>query len=167
MKFFYLKIPIIIALLVVTSCKKNSPNSTTEKAKNIIKEIKLKYAPDRRTARFNASVTKKGKQLIIKGITTNKDALTDFKKQIDSSNIDIVDSLVLLPTEDLKGKTGIINNSVSNIRSTKGDASEMATQALLGTPVKILQKKGGWYMVQTPDKYIGWIYQSEMAIKDS
>jgi hypothetical protein len=32
----------------------------------------------------------------------------------------------------------------------------MASQAILGTPVKILKKKGGWYLVQTPDEYLGW-----------
>ncbi len=33
----------------------------------------------------------------------------------------------------------------------------MASQALLGTPIKILKKKKGWYLVQTPDQYISWI----------
>jgi len=33
----------------------------------------------------------------------------------------------------------------------------MATQALLGTPVKVLKKEKGWYLVQTPDEYISWV----------
>ncbi len=33
----------------------------------------------------------------------------------------------------------------------------MATQATLGTPVKVLKKEGGWYYIQTPDKYLSWV----------
>jgi len=32
----------------------------------------------------------------------------------------------------------------------------MASQAILGTPVRILKKEHGWYLVQTPDEYLGW-----------
>jgi hypothetical protein len=33
----------------------------------------------------------------------------------------------------------------------------LVTQAILGTPVKILKQKDGWYYIQTPDKYISWV----------
>ena len=34
----------------------------------------------------------------------------------------------------------------------------MSTQALLGMPVKVLQYNG-WYEIQTPDDYIGWVHR--------
>ncbi|MEZ4842029.1 MAG: C40 family peptidase [Flavobacteriaceae bacterium] len=153
-------------IIILTGCK-NESSSNVETVNTIISTIQQKYAPDKRAARFEAALVENGTDLIIKGITTNEKALVNFKEKMDSIGISFTDSLLLLPTADLKDKTGVINNSVSNIRSTKGDASEMATQALLGTPVKILQNIGGWYMVQTPDMYIGWIYQSEMDIKNT
>jgi gamma-D-glutamyl-L-lysine dipeptidyl-peptidase len=52
---------------------------------------------------------------------------------------------------------GLINLSVANLRTEPNHAAELATQALLGTPVKILQFKNGWYRIQTPDNYISWV----------
>ena len=166
MKMQRLIITISTCFIILTGCK-NESSSNVETVNTIIGTIQQKYAPDKRTARFEVTLVENGTYLIIKGITTNEKALVNFKEKMDSIGISFTDSLLLLPTADLKDKTGVINNSVSNIRSTKGDASEMATQALLGTPVKILQNIGGWYMVQTPDMYIGWIYQSEMDIKNT
>ena len=34
----------------------------------------------------------------------------------------------------------------------------MSTQALLGMPVKVLQYNG-WYEIQTPDDYTGWVHR--------
>jgi len=36
------------------------------------------------------------------------------------------------------------------------------TQALLGTPVKVLKEKHGWYLIQTPDNYISWTNGSSL-----
>lgn len=48
------------------------------------------------------------------------------------------------------------SQSVVNIRRQPAYSAEMTTQALLGTPLKILAKKRGWYQVQTPEGYEGW-----------
>jgi hypothetical protein len=49
---------------------------------------------------------------------------------------------------------------VANLRGAPSYSSELVTQAILGTPVKILKKEGGWFFIQTPDKYISWVDQS-------
>ncbi|MDR2859958.1 MAG: C40 family peptidase, partial [Mediterranea sp.] len=38
-------------------------------------------------------------------------------------------------------------------------SSEMVTQALLGMPVRVLQQNG-WYHIQTPDNYMGWVHRT-------
>lgn len=69
----------------------------------------------------------------------------------------VTDKIVALPSADLGDKTrGIVNVSVANIRTKPDHAAEMATQALLGTPLSILKHEKGWYYVQTPDRYLGW-----------
>ncbi|MDA3859656.1 MAG: SH3 domain-containing C40 family peptidase, partial [Melioribacteraceae bacterium] len=63
-----------------------------------------------------------------------------------------------LPTEKLKGKTlGLIDVSVANLRTKPKHSAELVTQAILGTPVKVFKKKDGFYLIQTPDKYIAWV----------
>jgi hypothetical protein len=47
--------------------------------------------------------------------------------------------------------------SVSNLRAMPGDASELVSQTMMGTPLKVLEYKNRWYRVQTPELYIGWM----------
>lgn len=53
---------------------------------------------------------------------------------------------------------GIVNVSVANLRSKPDFTSEMTTQGLLGMPVRVLQQEG-WYRVQLPDEYQGWVHR--------
>lgn len=55
------------------------------------------------------------------------------------------------------GDWGLINVSVCNMR-VKGDyPAGMATQGLLGMPVRILQQ-GSWLEVETPEGYVSWVH---------
>lgn len=47
--------------------------------------------------------------------------------------------------------------SVSNIRSKPEHSAELVSQALMGTPMKVLEYSEGWYKVQTPENYVGWM----------
>jgi len=49
-------------------------------------------------------------------------------------------------------------------RSKPKHSSELATQATLGTPVKILKKEGEWYYIQTPDKYLSWVDEGGITV---
>jgi len=51
---------------------------------------------------------------------------------------------------------GIATQSVINLRQTPSFAAEMGTQALMGTPVQILETVHGWSNVVTPDGYKAW-----------
>lgn len=53
---------------------------------------------------------------------------------------------------------GVIDVSVCNMREEGRFTSGMSTQALLGMPVKVLQFNG-WYEIQTPDDYTGWVHR--------
>lgn len=121
----------------------------------IIDDVKNKYAPDKRTAVFNVEIIEENGKLILKGETN----LPEAKKELLSKmSEEFEDQIELLPDEDLGEKiAGVVNLSVCNIRSTPQHSAELVTQALLGTPINILKKKGGWYYIQTPDKYIGWV----------
>lgn len=57
---------------------------------------------------------------------------------------------------------GVVNVSVCNLRKEGKFTAGMTTQALLGMPVKILQRKG-WYEVQTPDDYRGWSHRLQIV----
>lgn len=52
---------------------------------------------------------------------------------------------------------GVIKISVANLRSEPSHSSELVMQAILGTPVKVYKKDGGWYYIQTPEGYLSWV----------
>lgn len=57
---------------------------------------------------------------------------------------------------------GVITLSVANMRDTGDYSAEMITQAIMGTPVHILQE-GRWLQIQTPDGYKGWVLNEAVA----
>ena len=61
---------------------------------------------------------------------------------------------------------GVVDISVCNLRATPDFDAEMASQALLGTPVHILQiaEKNNWPEVQTPDTYTGWVHRDAITL---
>ena len=61
---------------------------------------------------------------------------------------------------------GVVDISVCNLRATPDYDAEMVSQALLGTPVHILQitDKNDWPQVQTPDTYTGWVHKDAISL---
>lgn len=73
----------------------------------------------------------------------------------------------LLPGAGLGGRThGIVAVSVANVRREPKHFAELLTQLLMGTTVKLVQFKGGWFEATSPDGMTGWIEQKELAAVD-
>ncbi len=58
-----------------------------------------------------------------------------------------------------------VSLAVATLRTAPRHAAEMATQAVMGTPLRVLQRDGEWLRVQQPDEYIAWIPESSVAFK--
>lgn len=157
---------IFLAFLIAVSnlaAQENRMNQVT----NILAEIKNQFAPDKRVAIFDITVNEGSNILTLSGETNVHEAkeklLTDLKKL----NLFFADDIRLLPESELGEKIyGIVNLSVANIRSKPAHPAELATQALLGTPVKIYKKAFGFYLIQTPDNYIAWVDDDGITRKD-
>lgn len=63
---------------------------------------------------------------------------------------------ILIPALGNEPGYGIAAMSVINMRLTPSYAGEMGTQALMGTPMRILETEGGWNKVMTPEGYTSW-----------
>jgi hypothetical protein len=98
-----------------------------------------------------------GNNIIVRGETNLPEAKDAVIEMLVKAGYSFTDSITVLPdTAVVKKPWGLVSVSVCNIRTEPSHGAEMATQALMGTPVKILSKHGGWLMVQTPDSYLGW-----------
>ena len=99
-----------------------------------------------------------GDEIVIKGESNLPLAVSELKRRLTSENILFLDSIRPLPGSDLNGKAkGLVTLSVANLRSQPAHSAELATQAILGTPLNILKKEGDWSLVQTPDQYLAWV----------
>ena len=98
-----------------------------------------------------------GGVITAKGETDLPAARSAIIEMLEKSGVEYADSITVMPDPAVVEKPwGLITVSVCNIRTRPSHAAEQSTQALMGTPVRILNKRGGWYLVQTPDSYTGW-----------
>lgn len=122
--------------------------------------LKHVYAPDRRVDLFDVDYSVADRKIMLRGVTTSAAAKQALLSGLRTLRYEVLDALQVLPmAESLEGKTyGIINVSVANLRVANDFSSEMTTQALMGMPVRVLQRDG-WYRIQTPDRYIAWVHR--------
>ncbi len=128
-----------------------------------MESLKKVYAPDSRTAIFDVYLSDQ----ILSGETDQPKAKAELLKWLESRGLNYKDDIRQLPTAEYKDKYGIVNVSVANLRSEMGESAELASQVLLGTRLKILEKDGSWYRVQTPDAYIGFMSSSSIVVSKS
>ncbi len=115
-------------------------------------QIQKKFAPDKRDIYFNVNI--KGDSVKLE--SSSNFVLQEFEKARPKEGA-IKYSSTLLPSKSLSGLIyGVANISVGNNRSNPQHGAELMTQMLLGTPVQILKKQGGFYLVKTPDHYLAW-----------
>lgn len=139
----------IFAYLLITACQYKNPEVYA-----IIDEIKHEFAPDKRVALWDINYENDR----LTGETNLPHALARLQDELDQRGINIAMEVRLLPDTALAGyEFAVVSNSVANMRGEARHSSELVTQALLGTPLKVLKNTGEWYLVQTPDKYISWV----------
>jgi len=153
MKFF------LVLFILITLYTNTKAQDEMEKIKSIVNDVKEKFTPDKRTAVFNFEALESENKIIIKGETNINEAYSEFAKMMNDADIKFDNQIEMLPSEKLgEKKFGVINLSVANIRSKPDHPAELATQSILGTPIKVLKKgEDGYYLVQTPDNYISWL----------
>ena len=143
---------LLLILALLASCGVDN----RKEAENIIAEFEKENIGDKRETVFDVYPAFEQGDLVLKGEISNpqnKQHLTDA-----FGSLKFRDKIILLPDSTVGKKTfALVNVSVANLRAEPRHSSELVTQALLGTPVKVLKKENGWHMIQTPDNYISWV----------
>ncbi len=55
---------------------------------------------------------------------------------------------------------GLVSISVATLRAEPRQGAELETQALMGTPLRLSDRRGEWWLATTPDGYEAWINES-------
>ena len=124
-----------------------------------LQQLKKQLVPDKRQAILEIDFRDTLQpQVVVFGETDLPAAKQQLVNFLKGKKISFVDSIRVLPDEKVGEKTwALVNLSVANLRAKPGDASELVSQALLGTPLKVLDYSNKWYRVQTPENYIGYL----------
>ena len=159
---------ILTAILVagfLISCQPDRSGDNMNKINKIISSVKQQWAPDKRIAIFNIDSDETAGIITLTGETNLPEAHNDLIEQLKNNKINVIDNINVLPDKSLgEEHFGIIRLSVANIRTKPAHSAELATQALLGTVVKIYKKSSYWYLVQTPDDYLAWVDASGITL---
>ena len=63
-------------------------------------------------------------------------------------------------------KWALVKLSIATLRTEPKHGAEIATQGIMGAPVKVLEKRDDWYRVQMADDYIAYVPESSLAFKN-
>ena len=152
----FLKHLSFLLLIVFMSCKNDSKKIS--ELESIHSSIKTSFAPDKRIELFDIQFSNLNNHLILKGETTSKKAFGILLDSLNNRKIKFINKVRFLPDSAVGNQQfAVARNAVINIRSTPKHSAELGTQALLGMPLKVLDKKGDFYRIQTPDQYISWV----------
>ncbi|MBK8884345.1 MAG: C40 family peptidase [Bacteroidales bacterium] len=130
----------------------------------LIDSISNRFVPDHRMGICNIKVkTAADGSLVIAGETTNPHVKTAIISTLDKQGKRLIDSILILPDTLVNKKfSALVTLSVINIRKHPDHRAELVSQAVLGTPLRILKYEDDWLLVQTPDHYIGWTEPSSV-----
>lgn len=133
-------------------------------AEKAIAEVKEKFVPDKRQAVFEVKpYMDTDGRLVVGGKVSEAPHKAALVEALDQSATDYADSVIVLP-DTLWGQVRI---AVACLRTRPGHASEMATQAIMGTPLRLLEKEGEWWRVQSPDGYISYVVDNSIREKST
>jgi len=139
-------------------------SSIIKRVKELSAITQKKYAPDSRVE-FYQLKQQTSVPLTYKLEVSRAEAAAELKTLLSSENLAVLINEEVLPSKDLGEKVyGVANLSVINTRYEPNHASEMATQAGLGTPLKVLKKQSGHYLIRTPDNYLSWTESAGVAL---
>jgi gamma-D-glutamyl-L-lysine dipeptidyl-peptidase len=146
----------VLAILFSAACSP-IPEQNIEKA---LENVKSQFAPDRRVAIWDIQYERKGNKVIFNGETNLPEALTELKNEFSEYEDKTIYQIKTLPLAEF-GDTiyGLVNASIANFRGEPKHSAELATQSILGHPLRLYKtnQSGYWYYVQSSNNYLGWL----------
>ena len=129
-------------------------------------DLKQRIAPDKRTAVWDVTAKQQpgGKWLLTGTVGTQAQKKAIQAAMIKNGYSGYTDKITVL--EDgipAARKWALVKLSIATLRTEPKHSAEIATQGIMGAPVKVLQKDGEWYRVQMADDYIAYVPESSLA----
>lgn len=127
----------------------------------VLAQTESRFAPDTRTAVWDFDIQTEGAKPAVVVSTDNPEALEALRAAWLERNISIELRARVLPADDpaaLEKPWALVSVPVASLTGKPAFASAVTTQALMGTPLRVLAFSRPFWRVQTPDGYIGWVH---------
>ena len=132
---------------------------------DIVESVRSRYAPDKRVAVWTLKAELAAdSSVVVRGDVENRQAVADIAAALTSAGYTFRDSITVLPDETVKKPWALVSISVACMRGRAASSAELVSQAIMGTPMRVLKSEDGMSLVQTPDNYLGYMTDSSMTL---
>ena len=133
-----------------------------------LKELKERIVPDKRTAIWDVNATQQGGKWVLSGTVGTKAQKQAILAAMTKSGYgNYTDKITVLEDRIPQNrKWALVKLSIATLRTEPKHSAEIATQGIMGAPVKVLEKRDDWYRVQMADDYIAYVPESSLAFKN-
>ena len=150
-------------ILVVFAACTSRAERTLSAMELLLDSLEAQFAPDGRVELWSLSTITEDRMLILEGEMASKAAYDAVTLAVNENFPEVSVRVRLLPEHDQdRLVNALVNNSVAHLRRNPSSKSELVSQALLGTPVRILKEEEGMFFIQVPDGYLGWVNMNEV-----
>ncbi len=134
---------------------------------DLVKAVQERIAPDTRIAVFDVKAEPKEGAIEVSGRVdraSSRDAVLTALRE--AGYAQVVDRIEVLPDPALgERQFAVVTVSVATMKTKPSHASELGNQLIMGMPVKVLKRDGGWYFVQSmDDQYLGYMEPEHLAL---
>lgn len=131
--------------------------------REILSTLKQRVAPDKRTAVWDVKAVSQKGVINIVGTVGTKELKEAVSAEFEKNGVTRFSNnlIVLENTVPVEKQWAIVKLGIASLRCEGSHAAEMATQAVMGTPVKVLECDD-WCRVVTPDGYISYVPSSSL-----
>lgn len=149
---------VLLSLLFVTALDVMAVD-----ANDVLNDLKTRIAPDKRVAIWDVACTMQDGVAVVNGTVGYQEQLDAITDELLKNNIPIENNVTVLtnaiaPNE----KWAMVKLSIATLRCEPKHSGEVATQALMGMPLRVMEKCGEWIRVQCPDNYIAYVPESSL-----
>lgn len=151
---------ILLGAALVCTMMQAQTSTSLERARRALGEVKASHAPDKRQIVYEIEAESgPGGVVAVKGVTSEQAAYDATVAALNAAYVAFTDSMRVYPSD----RWALVRIPAASLRTQGRHAAEMATQAVLGTPLRVLEQAGEWFRVQTPDGYIAYVPSSSIV----
>ena len=153
---------LLVALVMAMTCFVTLAVTPVE----TLADLKQRIAPDKRTAVWDVKATQQAGKWVIAGTVGTQAQKKAILAAMLKAGYNYTEKITVL--EDAipaARKWALVKLSIATLRTEPKHSAEMATQGIMGAPVKVLEKSGEWYRVQMADDYIAYVPESSLSFK--